>query len=111
MRCENRLEQTGGKKFLAPKDSASEGSSAITLNAKALGSVIPEALKSSFEGLRESMNTGFTGLGLLIASKVDEELDDANDDDDSNGSKDDDVSLVESEPPAKKSQLAEPGKN
>ena len=111
MRCENRLEQTGGKKFLAPKDSASEGSSAITLNAIALGSVIPEALKSSFEGLRDSMNTGFTGLGLLIASKVDEELDDANDGDDSNWSKDDDVSLVESEPPAKKSQLAEPGKN
>ena len=100
------------KNFLAPKDSTSEGSSAITLNATALGSVTAEALKSSFEGLRDSMNAGFTGLGDLIASKVDEELDDAcNDDGDSNGSKDDDASLVESELPAKKSQLAEPGKN
>ena len=37
------------KNFLALKDSASEGSSAITLNATALGSVTAEALKSSFE--------------------------------------------------------------
>ena len=39
--------QKGGKKSLAWKDSASEGSSAITLNAAALSSVIAEALKSS----------------------------------------------------------------
>ena len=85
----------------------------MTLNAAALGSVIAEALKSSFEGLRDSMNAGFTGLGDLIASHVDEEpdADDVNDDGDSNGSKDDDESLVEGEPSAKKSQLDEPGKN
>ena len=55
------------------------------------------------------MNAGFTGLGDLIASH--EELDNANDDGDSNGSKDDDESLVEGEPPAKKSRLEDPGKN
>ena len=105
--------QKGGKKSLAPKDSASEGSSTVTLNAAALGSVIAEALKSSFEGLRDSMNAGFTGLGDLIASHVGEEpdADDVNDDGDSNGSKDDDESLVEGEPSAKKSRLDEPGKN
>ena len=96
----------GGKKSLAPKDSASEGSSTMTLNAAALGSVFAEALKSSFfEGLRDSMNAGFTDLGDLIASHADEEpdADDVNDDGDSNGSKDDDESLVEGEPSAKKS--------
>ena len=66
--------QKGGKKPLPPKDSTSEGSSSIDLNAAALGSVIAEALKSSFEGLRDSMNAGFTGLGDLIALHVDEEL-------------------------------------
>ena len=56
------------------------------------------------------MNAGFTGLGALIAShSVDEVPDDGNDDGDSNGSKDDDESLVDGEPPAKKSRLAEPG--
>ena len=34
----------------------------------ALGSVIAEALNSSFEGLRDSMNAGFTDLGNLFAS-------------------------------------------
>ena len=47
----------------------------------------------------------------LKASDADEEPADANDDGDSNGSMDDDESLVESEPPAKKSRLDEPGKN
>ena len=103
--------QKGRKKSLAAKDSTSEGSSAITLNATALGSVIAEALKSSFEGLRDSMNAGFTGLGDLIASHIDEEPDDGNVDGDSNGSKDNDESLVEGEPPDKKSRLDEPGKN
>ena len=103
--------QKGGKKSLTSKDSASEGSSNVTLNAAALGSVIAEALKSSFEGLRDSMNAGFTGLGDLIASHADEEPDDGNDDGDSNGSKDDGESLVEGEPPAKKGRLDEPGKN
>ena len=65
--------QKGGKKSLTSKDSASEGSSNVTLNAAALGSVIAEALKSSFEGLRDSMNAGFTGLGDPIASHADEE--------------------------------------
>ena len=103
--------QKGGKKSLAPKDSPSEGSSTLTVNAAALGSVIAGALKSSFEGLRDSMNAGFTGLGDLIASHADEEPDDANDDGDSNGSKDDNESLVDDEPPAKKGRLDEPGKN
>ena len=97
--------QKGGEKSLAPKESASEGSLTMTLNAAALGSVITEALKSSFEGLRDSMNAGFNGLGDLIALHADEEpdVDDVNDDSDSNGSKDDDESLVEGEPLAKKS--------
>ena len=103
--------QNGGKKSLASKDSASEESSNVTLNAAALGPVIAEALKSSFEGLRDSMNTGFTGLGDLIASHADEEPDDGNDDGDSNGSKDDGEALVEGEPPAKKGRLDEPEKN
>ena len=93
--------QKGGKKSLASNDSASEGSLNVTLNAATLGSVIAEALKSSFEGLRDSMNAGFTGLGDLIASHADEEPDDGNDDGDLNGSKDDGESLVEGEPPAK----------
>ena len=55
------------------------------------------------------MNAGFTGLSDLIAShSVDEEPYDGNDDGGSNGSKDDDESLVDGEPPAKKSRLAEP---
>lgn len=66
--------QKGGKKSPAPKDSTSKGSSAITLNAAAFGSVIAEALKSSFEGPRDSMNAGFVGLGDLIASHADKEL-------------------------------------
>ena len=58
------------------------------------------------------MKAGFTSLGDLIASySVNEEPDDGNDDGDSNGSKDDDESLVDGEPPAKKSRLAEPGNN
>ena len=102
----------GGKKPLAPKDNTSEGSSNITLNTAALGSALTEALKSSFDGLRGSMNAGFTGLGDLIAShSVDEEPDDGKDDGDSIGSKDDDKSLVDDEPPVKKSRLAEPGNN
>ena len=101
--------QKGGKKLPAPKDNTSKGRSNITLNAAALGSALAEALKSSFEGLRDSMNAGFTGLGALIAShSVDEVPDDGNDDGDSNGSKDDDDSLVDGEPPAKKSRLTEP---
>ena len=82
--------QKGGKRHPTPKDNTSEGSSNITLNAATLGSALAEALKSSFEGLRDSMNAGFTGLGDLIAShSVGEEQDDGNDDGDSNGSKDD----------------------
>ena len=49
----------GGKRSLASKDSRSKGTSNVTLNAATLGSVIAEALKSSFEGLRDSMNAGF----------------------------------------------------
>lgn len=50
------------------------------------------------------MNASFTGLGDLIASySVTEEPDDGNDDGDSNGSKDDHESLVNGQPPTKKS--------
>ena len=73
----------------------------------------PLLLKPSrvhFEGLRDSMNAGFTGQGDPIASQADEEPDDANGDCDSNGSKDDDESLVEGEPPAKKGRLDKTGK-
>jgi len=63
----NISSQKGRKKPLAPKDSASERSLTITSNAASLGSVIAEALKSSFQGLRDSMNASFTGLGDLIA--------------------------------------------
>ena len=104
IRPEHISSPKGGEKSLAPKDSASEGSSAITLNAAALGSVIAEALKSSFEGPRDSMNAGFTGVGDLIASHTDDEPDDANDDGDLSRSKDDDELLIEGERPAKKSR-------
>ena len=60
--------QKGGKKSFAPKDGTRKGSSNVTLKVAALGSVITEALKSSFEDLRDSMNASFTGLGDLIAS-------------------------------------------
>ena len=89
------VSQKGGKKPPAPKDNTREGSSNVTLNAA--------ALKSLFEGPRDSMNAGFTGLGNLIAlHSVDKEPDDGNDDGDSNGYKDNDESLVDGEPPAKK---------
>ena len=106
------VSQKGRKKSPAPKDNTSEGSSNITLNAAARGFALAEAVKSSFEGLRDSMNASFTGLSDLIAShSVDEEPDDGNDDGDSNGSKGNDESLVDGEPPVKKSRLAEPGNN
>ena len=108
---ETSTSKKGGKKSLTSKDSASEGSSNVTLNAAALGSVIAEALKSLLEGLRDSMNAGFTGLGDLIASHADEELDNGNDDGDLNGSKHDGESLLEGEPPVKKGRLDELGKN
>ena len=57
------------------------------------------------------MNAGFTCLGDQIALHAEEEPDYANGDGDSNGSKDDDESLVEGEPPAKKSRLDDLGKN
>ena len=100
--------QKGAKKFLVPKDSASEENSTVTSNAAALGSVIAEALKSSFEGLRDSINAGFTGLAPWLSRKLKKELDDANGD--SNGSKDDGESLVEGEPPGK-AEWTNPGKN
>ena len=96
--------QNGGKKRPALEDSTSEGSSNITLSTAALCSTLAEALKSLFEVLRDSMKASFTGLGNLIAShSVNEERDDGNDDGDSNGSKDNNESLVDSEPPARKS--------
>ena len=111
MRCENRLNhqlhEKAGKKSPTPKDSASEVNSTMALNGADLNSFIAEELKSSFEGLRHSMKTGFTGLSDFTTSHADEEPDDANDDGDSNGFTDDDESLFEGEPPVKKSQ---PGK-
>ena len=59
------VSQKGGKKPPGPKDNMREGSSNVTLNAAALVSALAEALKSSFEGLRDSMNAGSTGLGDL----------------------------------------------
>ncbi|PFX15064.1 Polyprotein P3 [Stylophora pistillata] len=107
--------QKGGKKpptVQAPMNSANEGSSGVTLNAAALGSVIAEALKGSFEGLRDSMNAGFNDLNSLIASRSGGNGDeDSADDCDSSVSKDDVESLVEEEPPAKKKRLNEQGKN
>ena len=108
MRCENRMERSSVP-YTKGQRERRKGSSTITLNAAALDSAIAEALKSSFD-LRDSMNVGLTGLGDLIASHADEP-DDANDDGDSNGSKDDDESVIEGEPPAKKSKLDESGKN
>lgn len=107
--------QKGGKRpstAQAPMNSANEGSSGVTLNAAALGSVIAEALKGSFEGLRDSMNAGFNDLNSLIASRSGGNGDeDSADDCDSSVSKDDVESLVEEEPPAKKKRLNEQGKN
>ena len=108
MRCENRLEhqlpKKAGKNSLAPKDSASKGSFTMTLNAAALGSVIAEALMSSFKGLRDLIKAGFTGQGDLIASHADEQpdVDDVSDDGES---------VVEGKPSAKKNRHDEPGKN
>ena len=115
MRCKNRLKhqlhEKAGKKSPTPKDSASEVNSTMALNGADLNSFIAEELKSSFEGLRHSMKTGFTGLSDFTTSHADEEPDDANDDGDWNGSKDDGESLVVGKPPAKKGELDKPGKN
>ena len=87
----------------APKDNVNEGSSAVTLNAIVLDSIIAEPLKGSFEGLRDSMNAGFAGLGNLIASHSgDDGGEDLGDVCDSSVSKDYIESLVEDEPPVKK---------
>ncbi|KXJ08195.1 hypothetical protein AC249_AIPGENE23498 [Exaiptasia diaphana] len=52
------------------KDTPKEaGSSGIGLSASALGGIITDALKSSFEGLKDSMNSGFADLGNAIASQ------------------------------------------
>ena len=96
----------------APKDNVNEGSSAVTLNAIVLDSIIAEPLKGSFEGLRDSMNVGFAGLGNLIASHSgDDGGEDLGDVCDSSVSKDYIESLVEDEPPVKKQKPNESGKN
>ena len=96
----------------APKDNVNEGSSAVTLNAIVLDSIIAEPLKGSFEGLRDSMNAGFAGLGNLIASHSgDDGGEDLGDVCDSSVSKDYIESLVEDEPPVKKQKPNESGKN
>ena len=102
---ENYLHKKGKKRpatTQAPKDNAKEESSGVNLNGAALGCVIAEALKGSFEGLRDSMNAGFPGLGNLIASYSGDNSDeDSGYDCDSSVSKDDDQSLVADEPPAR----------
>ena len=96
----------------APKDNLNEGSSAVTLTAIVLDSVIAEPLKGSFEGLRDSMDAGFAGLGNLIASHSgDDDGEDLGDVCDSSVSKDYIESLVEDEPPVKKQKPNESGKN
>ena len=95
-----------------PKDNVNEGSSAVTLNAIVLDSVIAEPLKGSFEGLRDSMNAGFAGLGNLIASHSgDDGGEDLGDVCDASVSKDYIESLVEDEPPVKKEKPNQSGKN
>lgn len=103
--------QKGGKK---PKTSVSTaqqkevskdaGSSAVGLSVSALGGIIAEALKSSFEGLKDSMNNGFSDLGQAIASQhgkgaISEDEDVS--DDESFSSKDE-AENHEDEPPTKK---------
>ena len=96
----------------APKDNLKEGSSPVTLTAIVLDSVIAEPLKGSFEGLRDSMDAGFAGLGNLIASHSgDDDGEDLGDVCDSSVSKDYIESLVEDEPPVKKQKPNESGKN
>ena len=61
--------QKSGKKStpsLQSKDQA--GTAALSVHAVALGSIIADALKSSFEGLRDSMNAGFADLGNTLAA-------------------------------------------
>ena len=119
MRCVNQPETSLTKRkrkrpstAQAPKDSASGGSSGVTLNAAALGSVIAEALKGLFKGLRDSVNPDFNDLNNLIASRSGGNGDeDPADDCDSSVSKDDDESLAEEEPPAEKNRLNKQGKN
>ena len=72
-------------------------------------------LRGSFEGLRDSMNMEFAGLGNSIASHSghngDEDSDDRlGDDCDLSVSKDYDKSFVEEEPPAKNPKPNESGK-
>ena len=96
----------------APKDNVNEGSSAVTLNAIVLDSIVAEPLKGSFEGLRDSMNAGLAGLDNLIASHSgDDGGEDLGDVCDSSVSKDYIESLVEDEPPVKKQKPNESGKN
>lgn len=57
---EDGLPKKGGEKSLYQRDSVSKGSSTIILNVVALGSVIAEALGSSFKGLRHSINARAT---------------------------------------------------
>ena len=59
---EDGLPKKGGEKSLYQRDSVSKGSSTIILNVVALGSVIAEALGSSFKGLRHSINARATWL-------------------------------------------------
>lgn len=90
-----------------------EGSSGVALNATALGSVIADAPKSPLEGLRDSMNTGFSDLANLLASRSDGHGHQSlGDDCNSSVSKDDGESLVEHKPPTRKrKRLNEMGKN
>ena len=116
IRCVNQLEnqphKKAGKGLQLLKHPRTRRTKEFLLFPLTLGSFIAEALKGSFEGLKDSMNAGFNDLNNLIASPSGSNgNEDSTDDCDSCVSKNDDESLVEEEPPAKKKRLNEQGKN
>ena len=56
----------GGKWITTAPASKEEGSSGVPLKATALGSIFADALKSSFEGIMDSMNTGLLTLQICL---------------------------------------------
>ena len=56
----------GGKWITTAPASKEEGSSGSPLKATALGSIFADALKSSFEGIMDSMNTGLLTLQICL---------------------------------------------
>lgn len=101
--------QKGGKK---PKTTSIQqkeilrdaGNPPVGLSASSLGGIIAEALKSSFEGLKDSMNAGFSDLGQAIASQHGKGAisDDEDISDNESTSSKDEAGNDEDEPPTKK---------